>query len=250
MKKNARTSSLAVYRQKVYDVAADMMSAAANGALDNDTVHEFIGCLVALADEPIDESVKVYCGGRRSLEARVRGDRIVIVTRDDDSVLEAAEFRYDGGVVKAEVVNGDDIVDLEHIPMGKASAKLVETLAGVGDDTLLFYRHYQYARQNYTLMFVQLTLTDAQVLRLLEWFNSAYGDTAQETTDYALEFEILSRNLLNDHALLVNPLYLDADEDYLCDSGLCDILGPANVEKYKKYYGISQNEVRLLAMKK
>lgn len=46
-------------------------------------------------------------------------------------------------------------------------------------------------------------------------FDTWYGDTDQETTKWALEYQLLTRMLVKENALILNPKYLELDLDLL-----------------------------------
>lgn len=63
------------------------------------------------------------------------------------------------------------------------------------------------------LLFVYLPhLNNRDIVQLLCEFDTFYGDTDQETTDWAFEYQLLTRMLVHDKCLLVNPKYLDLSE--------------------------------------
>lgn len=64
-------------------------------------------------------------------------------------------------------------------------------------------------------------LSDSVVLRLLHFFDEKYGDTDQDTEDWALEYQILARNLLCHNALILDPQMLVLDD---CMSELLSLL--------------------------
>ena len=55
-------------------------------------------------------------------------------------------------------------------------------------------------------------LSDEVVLRLLRFFDWEYGSTNQDTEQWALEYQVLTRNLIHQHALILDPQNLDLDE--------------------------------------
>ena len=81
-----------------------------------------------------------------------------------------------------------------------------------------FWMHYEYKEEKYPLFFVRLRcLTPFEKIQLLQAFDRFYGDTDQETTVWALEYQLLTRNLINGGKLLVNPKYLDISEKETSD---------------------------------
>lgn len=77
-----------------------------------------------------------------------------------------------------------------------------------------FWRLYEYEDKNYPLLFVRLPhLSNLDTVQVLRVMDMAYGDTDQETTDWALEYQVLTRMLIHEKSLLVNPLYLDLSEE-------------------------------------
>lgn len=74
------------------------------------------------------------------------------------------------------------------------------------------YREYEY--ENYALFFLDLAglgMTLENKANILKSLDHLYGDTPQETTEWALEYELWCRMLLQDDALCLNPRHLDMD---------------------------------------
>ena len=80
-----------------------------------------------------------------------------------------------------------------------------------------YWMHYEYEDAGYPLFFVELpNLGNRHIVRLLNTFDELYGNTDQETTMWALEYQLLTRMLVTKNQLLVNPMCLDlSDEDVL-----------------------------------
>ncbi|MBQ3011408.1 MAG: hypothetical protein IJA20_02170 [Methanocorpusculum sp.] len=77
--------------------------------------------------------------------------------------------------------------------------------------TLRFWAYGEY--KDHTLCFVDIGHpTPEQVVRILSQYDEWYGNTDQDTEVYALEYQILTRMLLCDNKLLLNPKYLDTTE--------------------------------------
>lgn len=73
----------------------------------------------------------------------------------------------------------------------------------------LSFEHYEYEDQ--PLFFIKQEMTDAQKLLLISKMDEWYGNTDQDTTDYALEFAVVVRMILCDY-LVINPRYLEIEE--------------------------------------
>lgn len=116
-------------------------------------------------------------------------------------------------------------------------------LEGASFEGCLFWMHYQYEDENYPLFFVRLPgLTNANIVQLLNNFDLMYGSTNQETTDWALEYQLLTRMLVHDKCLLVNPLYLNiATEGIFRD--LTKGLSERDLEIYKKARRVSHEAI-------
>lgn len=78
------------------------------------------------------------------------------------------------------------------------------------------FEHYEYEER--PLFFIKSEMSDAQKLLLISKMDEWYGNTDQDTTDYALEFAIVVRMILDSY-LVINPRYLAIEEV------LQDILG-------------------------
>lgn len=116
-------------------------------------------------------------------------------------------------------------------------------LDGAAFEGCLFWMYYQYEDENYPLFFVRLPgLTNANIVQLLDNFDLMYGSTDQETTDWALEYQLLTRMLVHDKCLLVNPRYLDitTEEVFL---NLTEGLSERDLEIYKKARRVSQEAI-------
>ncbi len=125
-------------------------------------------------------------------------------------------------------------------------------------DNLYFWAMYEYA--NRPLCFIKLTkdkchIPDSTTTQLLTLFDKWYGSTDQETTAWAVEYQLLARMLLTSNALLVNPKYLDLDS--VCDSEnsivpreltdiLFETLGSKTFAAYRWARTLTQEEITRL----
>lgn len=76
---------------------------------------------------------------------------------------------------------------------------------------MLFYDHYEYAGD--PLVFTSLPgLTEVQAINLLVQFDEWYGNTDQDTNVWALEYQVFTRMLVHNGALILNPRYLALEE--------------------------------------
>ena len=106
-----------------------------------------------------------------------------------------------------------------------------------------FWRLYQYEEENYPLFFVHLpNLRNRDIVEVLRVLDMAYGDTNQETTDWALEFQVLTRMLVREKSLLVNPLYLDLSQDPTM-AELLEALPSEDRHTYRVARQMSQEEI-------
>lgn len=71
------------------------------------------------------------------------------------------------------------------------------------------FNQYQY--EDEPLYFLKQKMTDFERYMLIKKFDEWYGDTEQETTVWALEYQIIVRMLLTGH-LIVNPKYLSLED--------------------------------------
>ena len=75
----------------------------------------------------------------------------------------------------------------------------------------------------------QSEVNPKRILDILRWFEDMYGNTFQNTSVWALEYELLARMLFHNRSLLFNPLHLNLPEveDELCcrcwtlSTGIC-----------------------------
>lgn len=104
-----------------------------------------------------------------------------------------------------------------------------------------FWMNYEYEDENYPLFFVELpNLSNTRTINLLRLFDELYGDTDQETTDWALEYQLLSRFLITGKQLLVNPKYLDISDPDVFRKILDTI---SNKRIYKAARSVSQEQI-------
>lgn len=116
---------------------------------------------------------------------------------------------------------------------------------GCENPVLFTWKNYFYETIDYPLVFVKLYLSDEQVNNILHYFDGLYGDTDQDTTVWALEFQLLTRMLICEKALLVNPYYLDLDSEALLTT-LREIIGESNFVLFRNQLGMTIEEARKL----
>ena len=85
------------------------------------------------------------------------------------------------------------------------------------------------------LAFVKLPAIPLQ--SVLTWFDTMYGNTDQDIKDWSVEFQILTRMLLCENALIINPQHLQIDEVL---PELTAILGPVASAVYLKARDLSE----------
>lgn len=71
------------------------------------------------------------------------------------------------------------------------------------------YSSYEYA--SHPLLFSFQPMPDPVKLSLIQKFDEWYGDTDQDTTDWALEYQIVVRMILRGF-LIINPACLEIEE--------------------------------------
>ncbi len=117
---------------------------------------------------------------------------------------------------------------------------------------LYFYANYEYDPNETPegrttlppLAFVTLgDLSPDTLTKLLRQFDSWYGNTFQETTDWALEYQVMSRMLLWDNALVVNPRYLDLEPVIEVLYELLDGISPAAKAVYAQARKLSPDDI-------
>lgn len=123
-------------------------------------------------------------------------------------------------------------------------------MKAVHDQRLIFWANYEY--EDRPLCFVRLEdkLPADAIVRILSLFDLWYGNTDQETTDWALEFQLLARMLLSDDALLVNFKYLELPDE--CLDELTDILSDVDSElgnQYRRAFAMTQEQIDSLYLK-
>ena len=93
------------------------------------------------------------------------------------------------------------------------------------------YKEYEYEQSPMFFLVVGdgSTISMKSKAKLLKALNSLYGDTPQETTEWALEYELWSRMLLFHDALCINPKHLELN----CNGKVSD--AAAVVMRYLRY---------------
>ena len=116
----------------------------------------------------------------------------------------------------------------------------------IGETVVYGYADYEYVSD--PLYFIPITgISSEQVVEILSLFESWYGDTSQETTSYALEFETLTRMLVSKYtrALIVNPKYLKIEDGMWKE--LLNVLQKTssefNIKRDGKTYSLTDEEV-------
>ena len=89
------------------------------------------------------------------------------------------------------------------------------------------------------LAFVKLPVIPLQ--NVLTWFDTMYGNTDQDIAAWSVEFQILTRMLLCENALILNPQHLEIDEVL---PELTAILGPVASTVYLKARDLSEVHLR------
>jgi len=159
----------------------------------------------------------------------------------DDISEEFCEFRYTKTLSKGELAALlDEILEKFQTLDMKA----------MQEQSLIFWANYEY--ENRPLCFVRLEdkLPAEAIVRILRLFDLWYGSTDQETTDWALEFQLLARMLLSDNALLVNFKYLELPDE--CLDELTNILSDVDSElgnQYRRAFAMTQEQIDSLYLK-
>lgn len=86
---------------------------------------------------------------------------------------------------------------------------VLQSNEGVVKARAISFEHYEYERK--PLYFLEQRMTESQKLDLIYQFDEWYGNTDQDTTVWALEFQIIVRMLLQGY-LVINPYYLALEE--------------------------------------
>ena len=115
---------------------------------------------------------------------------------------------------------------------------------GIEKLPLLFWCHYDYEDRQHPLAFLDfygagMDLRESQVIRLLQLLDELYGDTNQETPVWALEFQVMTRMLVHEKALLINPLHLNLSE---CDA-LLSVFTPEQQALYLRAVSLTQDYI-------
>ena len=102
-----------------------------------------------------------------------------------------------------------------------------------------FYDNFEF--EEYPLAFIPLhSLTAEQKLALLTELDLLYGDTDQDTTDYALEYQVVMRMLLHESWFPINLKYLALPE---CVSSFKAVLNSENYAMLEKAVEMDPAEI-------
>lgn len=93
------------------------------------------------------------------------------------------------------------------------------------------------------LAFVKLpALNEKIVCGLLTLYDELYGSTNQDLSDWASEYQLLTRMLLHHGYLLINPKFLDLTE---CSAQIIKALGfPENEAAFRAVFTLTPEDVR------
>lgn len=75
---------------------------------------------------------------------------------------------------------------------------------------LEIFPYFNYEYEKNPLLFVKIP-SELPICSVLKKLDELYGDTPQETTDWALEYQLWARMLLHENAMLLNPKHLSTD---------------------------------------
>lgn len=107
---------------------------------------------------------------------------------------------------------------------------------------MLFWKNEKYEEMDYPLAFVELhNLRNKEIVEILSMFDTLYGDTDQDTEEWALEFQVLTRLLVKHHAILINPKYLALNEAV---EEFQRILGKEKFERFQNGVNMSMDLIR------
>ena len=107
---------------------------------------------------------------------------------------------------------------------------------------MLFWKNEKYEEMDYPLAFVELhNLRNKEIVEVLSKFDTLYGDTDQDTEEWALEFQVLTRLLVKHHAILINPKYLALNEAV---EKFQRILGKEKFERFQNGVNMSMDLIR------
>lgn len=106
-----------------------------------------------------------------------------------------------------------------------------------------FYANYEYEKGTPLAFTQMIALTNNQKVQLLLEYDKLYADTEQDTTDWALEYQVTARMMLHEGWLPINPRHLNLVESL---DRLRPILGVGNCQLLK-IAATAYNEADLMA---
>ena len=128
------------------------------------------------------------------------------------------------------------------------AGKYIEVNPPKDDRPRMPYRFWDYEgyEGKKPLFFLHLPgLTNLDIVKLLQTFDVFFGNTMQETTEWALEYQVLTRMLIHEQSLLVNPTFLDISEEEVLQEILA-CLPDAAKQAYLKARQLGDEEVQRL----
>lgn len=166
---------------------------------------------------------------------------------DPNEVHYAARLSHWWGDAKPINIEADALALLADAFAGK----YIEVNPPKDDRPRMPYRVWEYElyEGKKPLFFVYLPgLINLDIVKLLGEFDLLYGDTAQETTEWALEYQVLTRMLVHEKSLLVNPSFLDISEEEVLQK-ILGCMPDAAKTTYQEARQLSDEEIQKLFTK-
>lgn len=163
---------------------------------------------------------------------------------DPNEVHYAAHLSHWWGDAKDINIEADALALLADAFAGK----YIEVNPPKDDRPQVQYRFWDYDgyEGKKPLFFVRLDgLSNLDIVNLLGEFDLLYGDTAQETTEWALEYQVLARMLVHEKSLLVNPTFLDISEEDVLQK-ILDCMPDAAKTAYQEARRLNDGEIQKL----
>lgn len=114
-------------------------------------------------------------------------------------------------------------------------------------ESIIVYSHYEYEDSPLFILRAGMPCNRAEfsnAAAILAALDEWYGNTEQETTEWALEFEIWARSLLLDGGLILNPQHLALEE---VKDEFLELLndGPENIRtRYERMFAADMESLK------
>ena len=128
------------------------------------------------------------------------------------SYYSPCEIASIGQLIKAECVFECEALDsiVKNVSNRQEAEKCIQDI--IWQDVMFVNKDDE--DDNYAFLPINIEAS-VSIIKLLKMFDELYGNTAQNLSDWAAEFQLITRMLIHHNAILVNPIHLEIDEETL-----------------------------------